>query len=226
MPSRILRESFLDSENVSKAGELAEVLFVRLLLIVDDFGRFDGRLSVICRRCWPLGEITDPTEVEVLERMSKLIEYKLVIPYEKDGKPFIYIPKFKQRTRATKSKYPDPPDTCPQDAGHMPVNGQTDDGQTPGRWRASASVVRSSSFDIRSSVDPVDKSRSTPRAAAKAVAKTQHQIAAQKRAAETAAPPPPGFMETWKKPVDHFAMNSTTPSTEETINHGHESLDA
>lgn len=199
MPNRILREAMLDSENLSKAGELAEVLFVRMLLIVDDFGRFDGRLSVICRRCWPLGEPSDPSEVAVLERMSKLIENKLIIPYEVDGKPFIYIPKFKQRTRAEKSKFPEPPSTYPQNDGPVTDKGRAGAWHSTDGGPASASVVRSSPFDIRSSGEPVDKSKSKPRAQSPGITKTQQQLEAQR-----AMPPP--------NPIPDEIRNSLPPN--------------
>jgi hypothetical protein len=190
MPNRILREGLLDSEPLSKSGEKAEVLFMRLLLVADDFGRFDGRLSVICRRCWPLGEPTDPNEMDVLERLTKLTEHKLVVAYEVDGKPFIFIPKFKQRTRASKSKFPDPPANNPQLDRPMTDNGQSPDGQP------SDSRARSSSFVVRNSDSggPVDKSQAPrPSPNASSIAKTQHQLAAQARMREEATTPPADF---------------------------------
>lgn len=106
MPNRIIREGFLDAEAIARAGEAAEVLFTRLILVADDFGRFDGRLTVICRRCWPNG---GPDEESVRERLRALAMNGLVVMYEADGKPFLFLPNFKQRTRSTKSKYPLPP---------------------------------------------------------------------------------------------------------------------
>lgn len=107
MPSRMIREGLLDSDPLRAAGEAAEVLFTRLMLVADDYGRFDGRVTVICRRCWPLG---GPDEYEVLQRLAALVREKLVTLYDVDGKPFIYLPKFNQRLRLKNpSKYPDPP---------------------------------------------------------------------------------------------------------------------
>lgn len=127
MPSRMIREGMIDSEALHRAGEAAEVLFTRLMLVADDYGRFDGRVSVICRRCWPLG---GPDEASVNERLCALAREALVMLYEVGGKSFICIPKFHQRLRLKKpSKWPDPPklsthdshmpDTCPTDAGQM-----------------------------------------------------------------------------------------------------------
>lgn len=185
MPNRILREGLLDSEPLRAAGELAEVLFNRLLLVADDFGRFDGRVTVICRRCWPNG---GPFEEEVSRRIAKLIEHGLVIGYEVDHKPFIYIPKFKQRTRSAKSKFPAPPTGSQANDGQMPVNEPTTDGQV------TAIGARSSSFVFRNSDSGkgADKSACTPtpRAATQSVAKAQRIIAEQRSAAERTAPMP------------------------------------
>lgn len=112
MPNRILREALLDSDPVAAAGELAEVLFCRLLLVADDLGRFDGRVTVISRRCWPLG---GPGEEAVAERLGSLVRNGVIVRYEVEGKPFIVIPKFKQRTRQTTSKFPAPPPECMPD---------------------------------------------------------------------------------------------------------------
>lgn len=124
MPNRILREAMLDSDPVAAAGELAEVLFCRLLLVADDLGRFDGRISVIARRCWPLG---GPGEDSVADRLGALARNGLVVKYEVEGKPFIVIPKFKQRTRTTTSKYPPPPPECMPDDCHTSDEYQTND---------------------------------------------------------------------------------------------------
>lgn len=129
MPSRMVREGLLDSDPLRAAGELAEVLFTRLMLVADDYGRFDGRVTVICRRCWPLG---GPSEEDVDLRLAALVREGLVTLYRVDGKPFISIPKFNQRLRMKNpSKFPDPPvsapsschetDECQADVGRMRV---------------------------------------------------------------------------------------------------------
>lgn len=150
MPNRYVREGWLGSERILAAGELAEVLFLRLLLKADDFGRFDGRMTFICRSCWPNG---GPGEEDVTNRMQALVAENLVIPYEVDGKPFIYIPNFKQRTRSGKSKYPDPPPIPPTSVRRMTDNARTDDGQvTDACSPRSVSRSRSNSVSVSGSV--------------------------------------------------------------------------
>lgn len=135
MPSRYIREGWNDSDRIRNAGESAEVLLLRLILVADDYARFDGRVSVIRNRCWPVEDeesrLPRPTAADVSTRLNTLSEMHLVVPYTVDGKPYLYIPNFLQRTRAIKSKYPDPP----EDARHMTDKGPTVVGQVSGAWR-------------------------------------------------------------------------------------------
>lgn len=197
MPNRILREGYLDSEKLRLAGELAEVLFVRLMLVCDDFGRFDGRVSVICRRCWP---ICGPTDEDVLTRLVALTGNGLVVTYEVDGKPFIYIPNFKQRTRSPGSKFPNPPTGSQSNDGPTAVMPPSTDGQVSAVGaRSSYFEVRSSSFDIRGSDGghpPAEgKSNSKPRAAAQSIAKVEENKRVLAEAAEKAAPMPEDLLK-------------------------------
>lgn len=199
MPDRYLRTGLLSSERIAAAGEPAEILFTRLLLVIDDFARYDGRLTVICRACWPGGFDTDPKPDEVRQRLDSLIAHKAVVAYEVGGKPFIYIPNFKQRTRAKKSKWPAPPQGCPADDGQMPDNSQSSDGQVSGGWRTpdghpqavsgsvSGSVSYSRSLGAQARNEPQH-----PRTASAAVAKTQQQLAEQREHAANASAPPGG----------------------------------
>lgn len=129
MPNRILRDAALDSDRLAAVSEPAEVLFYRLIMLADDFGRFDGRMSVIRSRAFALRQSVP--EEEVSARMQELCKVGLIHSYSVSGKPYISIPRFGQRQRAEKSKFPGPSD-----------NGQSDDGQmTDGRLTSAAVVV-------------------------------------------------------------------------------------
>ena len=45
MPNRILKESICRSEEIDSLSWFEEVLFYRLIVICDDFGRYDGRAN-------------------------------------------------------------------------------------------------------------------------------------------------------------------------------------
>ena len=202
VPGRYFREGLLDSARVKDAGEKAENLFVRLMLVADDFGRFDGRVDVIWRKCWPAGGPTgtDPAQQleDVLERLATLTRHDLAVSYVVDGKPYIYLPRFKQRTRATKSKYPDPPTGNPQDDGPLSVKRQAEDGPTSVKWQAADGQPRaySSSVSYSDSVQTrPGNSTSTPKAAAHSIARTQQTIAEAKAAEDAKVPMPPNVFE-------------------------------
>lgn len=128
MPNRILRDAALDSDRLAAVSEPAEVLFYRLIMLADDFGRFDGRMSVIRSRAFSLRQSVP--EEEVSARMQELCKVGLIHSYSVSGKPYISIPRFGQRQRAEKSKFPAPTDER-----------QTDDRQTTDGRLTSAAVV-------------------------------------------------------------------------------------
>ena len=207
MPNRIIREGFLDAEAIARAGEPAEVLFTRLLLVADDFGRFDGRLTVICRRCWPNG---GPPEDDVRERLKALAMNGLVVMYEADGKPYLFVPNFKQRSRATKSKYPPPPvgnllgsdanlstgEKSPLEQNPNLLNELQNDGQMPDNGQTNGIHPRtysySNSYSDSNKGARISASTSTanPKAAAHSTEKALQAIQESLQAKQTASPMP------------------------------------
>lgn len=151
MPCRYIRDGILESVSIEHAGEPAEVLFYRLMLVADDYGRSNAKLKWIERNCWPNGGPNAPSLDDIEARLKALETAKdargvpLIVRYEVHGEPFLYIPKFGQRTRSL-PKYPDPPQGSPQESpnpptvdGQLPDSRPSHDGQPPGRWRAADS---------------------------------------------------------------------------------------
>ena len=108
MPNRILKESICTSDSIDSLKWFDEVLFYRLIVNCDDYGRFDGRMSVIKSRLFPLKN--DLTAKNISDGISSLVSKGLVVLYEFEGKPFLYLPGWDhhQQVRSKKSKYPDP----------------------------------------------------------------------------------------------------------------------
>lgn len=123
MPSRIIREGVTTSEPLSAVSFEAECLFFRLLVVADDFGAFDGRTVIVRAKTMPLRDVS---VAQTESWLRELAEQGLVVRYEVGGKPFLAIPKFKQRTRAGSAKYP------------LPDDWQTSDGQLTGNGPSSA----------------------------------------------------------------------------------------
>lgn len=124
MPDRIIRESICSSETINQLSWFEEVFFQRLIVNCDDFGRFDARPMILKHRLFPLKDsITDKT---ISEALSKLSTVGLVTLYVCEGKPYLQLVTWEkyQRTRATKSKFPDPPSiavNCQQTPSNAPV---------------------------------------------------------------------------------------------------------
>lgn len=118
MPSRILREGILTSEIVDSLSESAEILYRRLISVVDDYGRYFGHPGLIRAACYPL-KLDKVPEKRVQTLLEELGKTTLIITYEVSGKKYIQINNFKQRQR-TDSKFPAPcPSQCPSNDGQM-----------------------------------------------------------------------------------------------------------
>jgi len=82
-------------------------LFVFLLVNADDYGRFDGRATVIKGSCLPLFD----TRLNDIDKMiDHMTEVGLVSRYNVAGKPFLQLVTWAkhQRIRNSKEKYPSP----------------------------------------------------------------------------------------------------------------------
>lgn len=108
MPNRIIKESICSSDSIDKLSWFEEVLFYRLMVNCDDYGRFDGRPAIIKNRLFPLKE--NLTIKAVSEAIKTLASAELVTLYEFEGKPYLYLPTWNehQNVRAKRSKYPAP----------------------------------------------------------------------------------------------------------------------
>jgi hypothetical protein len=143
VPNRIIREGINDSNRVEalvrSVGWPGEVFYRRLLNVVDDFGRYDGRLSMLKSRCFPtLGDLV--READLQRWIAACVTAGLVRLYTSDGREYLEVLDFKQQQRAVGSKYPEPPTTsesriadathvhseCVADAKHMRTKTKTE----------------------------------------------------------------------------------------------------
>lgn len=105
MSNRILKESICRSEEIDSLTWFEEVLFYRLMVNCDDYGRFDGREKVIKSYCFPLKDVRDNDLAKALRRLS---EVGLVKRYTVRNKPVLQLVTWErhQQIRTKKSKYP------------------------------------------------------------------------------------------------------------------------
>lgn len=125
MPNRFIRESICTSTSIDSLSWFEEVLFYRLVVSCDDFGRYDGRAVIIKNKLFPLKENLTLKTVE--NALHGLASAGLVVLYTSQDRRFLYLPTWGkyQYQRAKASKYPDPPQAhdsiCNQMISNVPV---------------------------------------------------------------------------------------------------------
>lgn len=110
MPTRYLKSGIRDSEAIDALSAEAETLFYRLLVTVDDFGRYDGRTMMIKAACFPIKESMTCEVVENL--LAELQENSLIDLYVFEDKPYLQVQKWDNKPRAKDSKYPEFGENC------------------------------------------------------------------------------------------------------------------
>lgn len=107
MPTRYLRAGIRDSESIEQLSPLAETLFYRLLVTVDDFGRTDARPAMVKAACFPIKDSVNATTCRNL--LDELRNAGLITLYEANGKPYLELCKWDNPPRAKESRFPAPP---------------------------------------------------------------------------------------------------------------------
>tara|TARA_R110000868_G_scaffold376148_6_gene640962 strand:+ start:656 stop:1384 length:729 start_codon:yes stop_codon:yes gene_type:complete len=112
MPTRYLKPGVRDSASIDQLTPMAENLFYRLLVTVDDFGRYDARPALIKSHCFPIKESVSIKKCE--ELLMELQSAGLLLIYEVDGKQYIQMTKWDNVPRSKTSKFPQMYDGCIQ----------------------------------------------------------------------------------------------------------------
>jgi hypothetical protein len=112
MPNRILRD-WTDSLPVDSLDWQSEVLFVRVIMKVDDHGRFTANPKLLRSLCFPLRSAV--RESDITRCLAACQKAGVLRLYVAEGKPFLEIVRFGQQVRS-RSKCPDPEHdiTCEQ----------------------------------------------------------------------------------------------------------------
>ena len=110
MPNRIIKESICYSDDLDQLTPFEEVVFYRLIVNVDDYGRIDARPAFLKSKLFVTKQ--GVTEKNIEGAVARLASVGLVRLYEVDGKSFLLFPKWHlhQRVRNSKEKYPAPND--------------------------------------------------------------------------------------------------------------------
>lgn len=112
MPARLLREGILDSDAVNSLSPHAELFYRRLMSVVDDHGRFDGRIPIIRGRLYAL-QLDRIREADITRWIAECVKASLVRLYSVNSKPYIMMHKLNgnAKPRNPESKYPPPPNS-------------------------------------------------------------------------------------------------------------------
>ena len=120
MPNRVLKDSIKRSPQIDSLTWFEEVVFYRLIITADDYGRYYGNPIVLRNDLFPTKESITKKSIE--DALRKLEAQQLIIRYEVDGTPYVALTTWKkhQRVRDSIEKFPSPQvaATC----GDLPQN--------------------------------------------------------------------------------------------------------
>lgn len=115
MPNRLIKESICASEDLNKLSPMAENLFYRLMVNVDDYGAYYGNPSIVKSNCFPL-KSDDIKSDQVDSWLNELEKAGLIFRYTANGRQYVQFVKWEkhQQIRAKKRKFPAHDSTCNQ----------------------------------------------------------------------------------------------------------------
>lgn len=112
MPLRFLRPGLTTSDRWNSVSWQAQSFYIRLLTLVDDYGRYDSRPAILSSHAFPLS--VGGMKTEELSKLAKeLSEAGLVVFYTHKGKPYLQLSNWQERARSA-SKFPQFDNTCKQ----------------------------------------------------------------------------------------------------------------
>lgn len=189
MPQRFLRPGITNSERWNSVSFDAQSFYIRILTEVDDYGRCDGRPSVLLGKCFSIWNEQNPDKnidlQQVLFMLQQLAASRLILIYEADGKRVLQMLQWQERIRAgTISKWPSaqnlqqldtnllPPSPSPTPTpSPTPLNGVVDEAfktfwkkypRKEGKGAAYKSFVRLKCYDMMEKIIPaIERHRKT-----------------------------------------------------------------
>jgi hypothetical protein len=154
MPNRILKEAICTSAKIARLEYHHEVLFYRLIVVADDFGRMDARPAIVRARCFPLRE--EITSKQIGDWLMQLAEFDLIQFYADEHGQYLYIKQWDnhQRLRNTKAKYPPPPEPTPHPSDEDKQGLPQPAASCRGSPQAAARAGAETEFEVESETEP------------------------------------------------------------------------
>lgn len=111
MPQRFLRPGITTSRCWDACSWQAQSFYIRLITLVDDYGRYDADFALLKSHAFPLREDIRAPQVQKL--CEELAANQLADFYKADGKQFVQLKKWQERARS-ESRFPAFDNTCEQ----------------------------------------------------------------------------------------------------------------
>lgn len=117
MPVRFLRPGITTSKRFNRVAWEGQSLFLRLITLVDDYGRYEADPELLRSHAFPYGGPTgEPIPTALVSNWLQLLaSASMVDLYEIEGKKYLQVSRWEERIRS-RSKYPANP--CQQ----LPAN--------------------------------------------------------------------------------------------------------
>jgi len=109
MPNRVLHAGLLTSKRWNRCSWIAQSAYVRLLTLVDDFGRYEADPVILKSHLFPLHVEPAVTVELVLDIINEWVKEDLLEIYLKEEDIFLQLKRWKNTPRAKNSRYPNPP---------------------------------------------------------------------------------------------------------------------
>lgn len=146
MPNRIIREGINSSPRVNQLSPGAEILYRRLLLVADDYGRYYASPVTVRGGCWPTHP-SPPCEQDVSNWLTECQQpaSNLLTCYEVNGCKYLQVIDFNQKIRS-KSRFPEPASRlsadCQQIVDNLPALGVIRSSSVEGDMRIANGVPK------------------------------------------------------------------------------------
>jgi len=112
MPQRFLRPGIRTSPRWNSVSHEAHTLYIAILTLVDDYGRYDGRASVLWAESFAVWNEQNPQSAvspqQTAALCQQLADNKLVHFYEVGGRQYLQLFQWQERARSI-SHWPPPP---------------------------------------------------------------------------------------------------------------------
>ena len=104
MPNRVIRDGFLYSRAIETLDAWSEIVYHRLLLVVDDAGRYEYEPDMLTSALFPIRQNVDAAAVE--RSIEQCAAAHLVILYGFGGRRYLQVTKWVRTGRTLQSRHP------------------------------------------------------------------------------------------------------------------------